>query len=273
MLSCATAASAAGSRLIDVLPYSQPPSPSTGESGQKPKNQAAGHQHTAASDQPGTAERPLIVKILPSPDVDVATNQNTKEGDQKPPPKWWPISLWSTDNWLAVFTGGLVFVGVLQLIVFGRQARQLKRSVDAVERSDEVLERAYLWPGPGASEMEDDPAKPIRTRFFVTVHNTGRTAGVIKEVHGEICTQAQFNAGRIPPLIIRREDVIPPQMPLGQQKPTMAYCDLFGGAPQIMHGFIVYSDVFKKDRRCSWRHRVYPGGVTEPLDGCYSEWT
>lgn len=47
-------------------------------------------------------------------------NNNQTDAEQRSPPDWW----------LAIFTAGLVIVGILQLFVFGRQAGQLRRSVD-----------------------------------------------------------------------------------------------------------------------------------------------
>jgi hypothetical protein len=99
-------------------------------------------------------------------------------------------------DWVARFTGGLVIVGILQLIAFGLQAFWLRRTVKSSEKSDEILERAYLWPGLGLGIDRDVPGK---LKYPISVHNTGRTVGVLKSVYAEICRETEFKTtNRIP---------------------------------------------------------------------------
>jgi hypothetical protein len=241
----------------------QPPSPSAAEAGSLPQSVPGRGQDQPGGDQRGTEQSPLIVKIQPSPEAAGSAGKGADKGS----PEWWMFGNWSTDTWLAIFTGGLVVVGSFQLWVFGFQGKQLKRSVDAAEKSDETLERAYLWPGLGMWETG-----PTSTRFHITIHNTGRTAATLKSVHLDLCQEGQYPPKSVKYMCFHREDVIPPETG-GKLMDTGAYCDLTGDEPKILHGYVCYMDVFKKERRCPWKHRVYRNGVSEPLEGCYSEWT
>jgi hypothetical protein len=185
------------------------------------------------------------------------------------PTEWWPIANWSTDTWLAIFTGLLVLVGLLQSWVFRHQAYWLRRTVEDAAKSDEVLQRAYLWPGLGIWRT----LSPTQTEFVITIHNTGRTAGTLLRVHVAICDEASYPPALPVFTTFDREDVIPPEMAAGAMKDTGARCVLTGAAPQIIFGYAEYTDIFKKTRRCPWKHRVYLDGRSEPLEGCYSEWT
>jgi hypothetical protein len=128
-------------RLIVVVPQPipalsseplQPPSPGGAEPSQEPKREADDSQQKAAPDQRGTKDTPLVVQLLPNSEMQGGPDQNAKKGDQSAPPKWWPFPDWPTDVWLAIFTFGLVLVGVLQLIVFGVQARRLGQTIRAM---------------------------------------------------------------------------------------------------------------------------------------------
>jgi hypothetical protein len=165
-----------------------------------------------------------------------------------------------TDFLIALFTCLLVLIGAWQGV-------QLKRTVDNADLHDRILERAYLWPGPGQSEKIKGDAR----RFYITVHNTGKTAGIITDTYCRISTEDEFKGGNLIFPGFNRENVIPPD---GKEIRTGAWVDLVGSTPQIIHGYIVYWDVFKEQKRfCYWKHRVKPDGNSDPLPGCYTDWT
>ena len=169
---------------------------------------------------------------------------------------------------LDILTAILAGIGALQFLVFGWQGWQLRRSVDFGERRDQILERAYLWPGPGEFESKQKG----RMRFNITVHNTGKTVGIITDVYYRLSTETEYETGGLTLQHYHREDVIAPDMAVGVQKRTGASVELIGSEPNILHGYILYKDVFKNTRKCPWKHRVLPDGNSEPLPGCYSEW-
>src|SRR5579862_3203479 len=73
---------------------------------------------------------------------------------------------------LAWFTALLALVTAFLIVVGIYQGVQLKRSVDSTERANEVLERAYLWPGFGLLIEQNG----IRFGIHLGICNTGRTA-------------------------------------------------------------------------------------------------
>jgi len=128
-------------------------------------------------DQRGTEQSPLVVKIAPRPD----------NGQKESPATWWL----TTDQWLALFTGLLVLVGLLQLKVFSAQARQLRRTVDSFLAG----ERPYIFPSvpitteflPGGahSRYPTAPGAPV-PQIGLHFANVGRTPAVIKTARAEI---------------------------------------------------------------------------------------
>lgn len=195
---------------------------------------------------------------------------------------------WLMHDAAGFFTFWLFVVGGAQAILFFVQLRLIReslddakitanaaqdsanaahRAIDEADKRDKVLQRAYLWPGPGQVQQVGDD-----TKIFITVHNTGRTVGVIKAVFYELCTEEEYKAGN--PKFQRhdRENVIPPEMG-GEMMRTGASVRLVGSGPMILHGYIIYTDIFQIERKCPWKHRVYRAGRSDPLPGCYSEWT
>jgi hypothetical protein len=75
------------------------------------------------SDQRGTEQSPVIVKVLPSTKTkEEADTEKAKDLDQSSA-NWWMVRL----------TAAIVFVGAIQTVVFGLQARRLKQTIDTME--------------------------------------------------------------------------------------------------------------------------------------------
>lgn len=237
--------------------WSQQQSPPNGQELAPPPQPSTGERGTTESPVVVTRDRPFVLELRTAG----STNESAEkiETDLK-------LVEYSRD--LDILTFVLASIGFLQLLVFGWQGRQLKRSVDFGERRDQILERAYLWPGPGAYDV----LQPGRIKFFITVHNTGKTVGVITDIHYRLSTVAEFEAGGLTLQHRHWEDVIPPDMAVGAQKGTGVSVELIGKEPKILHGHIVYKDIFKNIRKCSWKHKLHPDGNSDPLPGCYSEW-
>jgi hypothetical protein len=127
----------------------QPPSPSATELGNPPQPEATLPQHQPDSDDRGTEQSPLIVKVLPPVQADGSTQQHAQERDDKATIDWW----------LAWFTGGLVLVGFLQLFVFGRQALRLRQSInltrDIADRQELDMRASITEAGRAAGAMEN----------------------------------------------------------------------------------------------------------------------
>lgn len=99
-----------------------PNQPWAAESGRPPKIERAAPQQSAATDQRGTNYSPLVVKVLPTQKTEAEAAQDAAERQEKA----------ESDAWIIRLTGALVTVGALQLLVFGWQGWQLRRTVTAM---------------------------------------------------------------------------------------------------------------------------------------------
>jgi hypothetical protein len=128
----------------------------------------------AAPDQRGTEQSPAIVRILPTPKTAEEVDADRKDREDKN----------RSDSWLVKLTGALAFIGFLQLIVFGWQGIQLKRSVSAAKDATELGNKEFIAThrpkvivryiqGP----FHDEQGKGF---IWVTVVNTGINAATIE---------------------------------------------------------------------------------------------
>lgn len=101
-------------------------------------------QEAAKPDERGTEQSPLVIKVLPPLNEDEKTAAAQQERKDKSESDWSLVKL----------TGVLAIIGVIQIIVFGLQARRLRQTVNATKdaadaalktaRNMETIERAYV---------------------------------------------------------------------------------------------------------------------------------
>jgi hypothetical protein len=115
---------------------SQGPSPSIRESVQPPQTQAAQSNSNTTTNQRGTDQTPLVVKVLPTPESGEQAAADAKREDEKA----------ANDRRLSDFTGylfdatvALAIIAFFQLTVFGWQGIQLARTVAATKESADAL--------------------------------------------------------------------------------------------------------------------------------------
>ncbi len=65
----------------------------------------------------------MVVKLIPSPKTQQEAAKNKGNVLGEPSPDWWMV-------WL---TGAIVFIGVIQTVVFGIQAKRLKQTIDKMD--------------------------------------------------------------------------------------------------------------------------------------------
>jgi hypothetical protein len=130
-------------------------------------------------------------------------------------------------------------------------------------------DRAYLWPGFGMN----DEISPVEREWRMTVNNTGRTTGVIKATHYALISEEVFNTGRFTFQEFRgRENVIPPEMGVGFIDMGLAPFRV-KGVPIIACGYIVYDDIFGREHKQGWKHRLsHDKGRSDSLPGCYTSY-
>src|SRR4051812_1046367 len=84
----------------------QPPSPGAGKAGSPPQTEPSAAQQQPGADCSSTEQPPLVVKVPPAPKTDAESEKERGQSDEKS----------STDRWLMIFTGGLLAVGLIQVI-------------------------------------------------------------------------------------------------------------------------------------------------------------
>jgi hypothetical protein len=99
-----------------------------------PREQAKTAQQSASKDQRGTEQFPAFVKIIPTQKTPEEAEADRKEKEQKD----------TNDTRLVWFTGLLACIGFLQLLVFGWQGIQLKRTVTAAKEATKLARDEFV---------------------------------------------------------------------------------------------------------------------------------
>jgi len=148
---------------------SQPPAPSTGKPGKPPQDQPRRREQPPASDERGTENSPVAVKIIPAPKTETEAAQDKAERDAKA----------ATERRMVWLTGALVLVGLIQALVFFIQARRLRETIDATRDTTDVMRdtaqrqlRAYVFVHKIVVENIFDPDSPVT---HIILKNTGLT--------------------------------------------------------------------------------------------------
>lgn len=102
------------------------------ESVKKPSVPSNQDHETPKPDVRGTEQSPVVIKVLPPPNDDERLAAERQEKKDKSASDWWSVTL----------TAVLGCVGVLQLVVFGYQARRLRQSVNEMKISNRAAEKA-----------------------------------------------------------------------------------------------------------------------------------
>jgi hypothetical protein len=99
-----------------------------------PREEAKTAQQSAPKDQRGTEQFPAFVKIIPTQKTPEEAEADRKEKEQKD----------TNDTRLVWFTGLLACIGFLQLLVFGWQGIQLKRTVTAAKEATKLARDEFV---------------------------------------------------------------------------------------------------------------------------------
>jgi hypothetical protein len=109
---------------------------------QQQKSQAT--QQSTQQEQRGTEDSPFVVKVLPTPKAPKEASQEKEDRDNKA----------NNDRDLVKFTEILALVACLQLIVYGYQSTQLRKTVKAAGEQSEAMERHIDEAARSADAME-----------------------------------------------------------------------------------------------------------------------
>jgi hypothetical protein len=89
----------------------------------QPRKNTDGTEKMLSNDLRGTDSSPVAVKVLPTPKTKEETAQEQQTRQDQSDANWWMVKL----------TGVIGMIGLLQLWVFGRQARRLKETILKME--------------------------------------------------------------------------------------------------------------------------------------------
>lgn len=152
--------------------FSNNPIPSEGKEIASPQQQSKDTKKPAATDQRGTEQEPLFIKIVNTKNADSKTTKNEEQRGDKPPFIWGMTA----EEAIAVFTLSLVIVGALTAAVLVCQSYLLRQQVIAAReefisthRPHFILRDAYCE----SNEIGD----PISVTYAIV--NIGETPACI----------------------------------------------------------------------------------------------
>jgi hypothetical protein len=192
-------------------------------------------------------------------------------------PKWVGCAMAAHEN----LAGGLIgSAGALLAAWIAWHAVMAQMESD--RRLARNSERPIVHGGPGW-RMKDPNDRHRDTGIVFTAQNTGKTAAFTKEIYWGVCSEAEWSTvGKNWPLVEKAnhkqwEEVLPPEMTrdnlIGVE---FTYTPIPDGETHVCYGTIVYVDLYGKETRTSWKHRVVREGKflkTSALAGGYSsEW-
>jgi hypothetical protein len=257
--------------LVSDSAQSQQPSPSSREGVQPPPPQAAeGAQHSA-TDQRGTEQSPLIIKALPTDEEKNKAAADAKREDQKA----------ANDERLARFTENLFYatvalsvIAVFQLFVFGWQAIQLKRTVQAAKEASELGNKEFIAthrPKLIVCGLDfvggADDEKPLYVSFRYV--NAGDSVAKIKTIGTKLIHDPKPSIAS--GLEFRDQTITPPiEVESGRHgfrltvdtldTPDYIFSDATEAKTLICVGYIVYTDGNGADRQMGFCRRYDSSG-------------
>ncbi len=192
-----------------------------------------------------------------------------------------------SDPGVTLVTTLLVLVGSVQVGLFLAQLRLIRESLEPAKEAANAAnlnaqavidaERAYIFGGGPASGS--DPKY-----VHGAIENDGRTPGFLKRVDWGICDEAIFpkdvpvsriiEHGLLPKEAIEKieiEDVYPPT-PKGQPYYRIKF-EFLPNIGKIFFGRFVYHDVFGKKHYSTFKLKLHKERGSDPLPGCYSDWS
>lgn len=153
--------------------------PNSGDYRQPEQAQPQPAEQPGVADPRGTEQSPLIVKVLPP--TDAPSNFVNV-----------PQEVRSTSNWLLViFMGLFVVVGAGQGIVFAIQAKRLRETAQVFMSGECACiyptepNGGLLLPSGVHAQYPENPGVPLPA-ITCEFMNIGRSAGIIKEIRGEL---------------------------------------------------------------------------------------
>jgi len=150
--------------LLTLLIFLQQPGPGSRKVSKPEQQQSPSSQQTAATDQRGTEQSPLVVKTIPPLKTQEEATQEAKDRNDKS----------ANDRHVVWLTGALVLIGFLQFLVYAYQAKKLRETVESSGEQAEAMER-HIGEASRSADAMEEIAKTIESgnkaiiRAYLTV--------------------------------------------------------------------------------------------------------
>jgi hypothetical protein len=245
---------------------------------QEPHPKATSSEKGATKDNHGTAASPLVVEVVPTEYAKKEAAENAKEREEK---LQLDRNLVGFTEDLRNLTGVLAGIGLLQLIVFGLQAKRLRQTIESAERIErpfvvETYTANELMPNGHATNLYPDLAVSYIPGVQYGEINCGKTPAIITAQYVDLVVLEQLP--EIPPYGNWEEfgDAILPSnghrgpafIPMGvgdggtvQHFSAQDWADMKTGKKFFFFfGRIKYKSIFGKEHETRWGYRFYIKG-------------
>ena len=203
--------------------HASPPSPTPPEAGHKPESHSEQHEQGAVTDQRGTENAPVFIKVIPPLALEpYSVKENDKHHDYTSP-EWWLVYI--TATLVAVTFGLMIYTAFLwrstqalavdAKLTAARQAAEMQESLRIARESSAIArdsaDAAVVASMPVLSPLivggALHPFRSAADKFYPTdqpitfestvqfiFENFGKTPGMIREVRGGLflCEMDQF---------------------------------------------------------------------------------
>jgi hypothetical protein len=266
------------------LPSAQNSPPGQKETSGGGQKQSRGSRQPASPDRRGTEDAPFVVRSLPTPKTQEEAAEEAKERDEKTAND---RKLVQFTRQLVVATGVLGAIGFLQLLVFGLQAVQLQRTVQAAKESSDALaniERPWLLVTDKGHQFKFVGGKNVPVGHF-QVKNYGKSPAWIVEIGGTLETLNNLTDLAAEPVYkdtakdeYRAVVLIPSAMDAEAQytysfahtSPSADYgwqrVVQTGDAIWCIYGFVRYTDIFEKTHETRFSCKLDKSAQWKPVD-------
>lgn len=191
--------------------WSQQPSPGSTEIGDPQQTQARPGKEAPGTDQEDAEPPSPTIEVIPPDNVEAETQGNSAGRNKEASDYRW------SDEPIVVVTAIIAAIALLQLFVFGLQARRLRQTVEAMQSTERRQLRAYVgvddlafeWPSernPDYTPLDTETPGLIHKDFIkVTVKNFGLTPASDVTVYAYFASTPAFS--RLPENFFRENDV------------------------------------------------------------------
>lgn len=250
---------------------------------QSPK-EPLGHPNPAKEaskpDERGTEQAPFVIKAIPTPKTEAEAAAEAQDKQEKT----------ANDRQLVYWTRALLGVGIVQFlvlvvqaIVFGRQARRLRQTVDEMKIATKATEKAANAAERTVSTMKDTAERQLRAYVSIaTIEITDLKAGLTPIAHVVVRNYGQtpayeltsiqgmsmgvswdaltppspepieVTATSLAPSAIVEQDISAPRPLVADEREAL----LDGSKTLWVYGEMRYKDAFKIERFTEFRYQV-----------------